>query len=110
MQYLFVQLWRKRDGCAPVTLLDVVIWRGQRDCAKACVDAGVKLEGDDMTLAWHKRVLRGEGVRVGYPLLDYIILNDAPSEVQIAAAAADHECLNRSWKSESSKKASSFAR
>ena len=55
------------DIAAVVTLLDVAIWCGQPDCAEAVVDAGIELKGDDMTLAWHKRVLRGEGVRMASP-------------------------------------------
>ena len=86
-------------GSAVVTLLDMAIWCGQSDCAKACVDGGIELRGDDFSLAWHKGVLRGEslpGVRPN--------LHAAPSEAQTAAAAAACAWLKRLWKSESSQK------
>ena len=85
-------------GSCVVTLLDMAIWYGQHDCAEACVDAGIELKGDDKTLAWHKRILRGENLRLKNPSLD-VMLSDA----QIAAAAAGRACLKRSYKSESSK-------
>ena len=99
LRYLFVQVWCANDEAyAPVTLLDVAIWCGQRDCAKACVDGGIELEGDDMTLAWHKG---GGSLRLR---MDDPPLNDVPSEVQIAAASAGRAWLKRSWQSEASQK------
>ena len=92
------------DGRGPgsfVGLLDIAIWCGQPDCALACVDGGTELEGDDKTLAWHKRVLRGESLLLPDPSL-YIVV--VPSEAQIAAAAAGCAWLKRLWKSESSQK------
>ena len=81
------------------TLLDMAIWCGQPDCAEAVVDAGIELKGDDVTLARHKRVLRGESLRLDLPPLDVV-----PSEAQLAAAAAGRAWLKRLWKSESSQK------
>ena len=92
------------DIAAVVTLLDVAIWCGQPDCAEAVVDAGIELKGDDMTLAWHKRVLRGEGVRMAFPHPRNYILDVVPSEAEIAAGAASRAWLKRLWKSESSQK------
>jgi len=84
------------------TLLDMAIWCGQPDCVEACVDRGIELKGN-MTLAWHKRLLRGEKVNlyVAYPFLSQ---GDVPPEAQIAAAAAGCAWLRRLWKSESSQK------
>ena len=102
LQCLFVSLpfetWG--GGTVLVTLLDMAIWCGQSDCAEACVDRGIELKGDDKTLAWHRRVLRGESFYLDTPRLDVV-----PSETQIAAAvAAGRASLKRSWKSESSEK------
>ena len=87
-----------------VTLLDVAIWYGQPDCAKACVDGGIELQGDDRTLAWHQRVLRGESLRLERSCWEDLPVDVVPSEAQIAAAAAGRAWLKRSWKSESSQK------
>jgi len=84
------------------TLLDMAIWCGQPDCAEACVDGGIELKGDDMTLAWHKRVLHGESLRLHFP--DFPSIDVVPSEAQIAVAAAGRAWLKRLWKSESSQK------
>ena len=84
------------------TLLDMAIWYGQPDCAKACVGEGIGLKGNDMTLVWHKDVLRGKSLRLNTrvtPVLDLV-----PSEAQAAAAAAGRAFLKRSWKRESSQK------
>ncbi len=97
LRYLSVQVCND-EAYAPVTLLDVAIWCGQRDCAKACVDGGIELEGDDMTLAWHKG---GGSLRLR---MDDPPLNDVPSEVQIAAASAGRAWMKRSWQSEASQK------
>ena len=86
-----------------LTLLDMAIWSGQPDCAEACVDAGIELKGDDLTLAWHKHVLRGESLSLYVPSLD-LDLYVVPSEAQTAAAAAGRAFLKRLWKSESSQK------
>ena len=82
------------------TLLDMAIWYGQPDVAEACVEGGIELEGDDMTLAWHKGVWRGERLRLGCATL----LDVVPSEAQTAAAAAGRAWLKRGLKSESSQK------
>ena len=66
LQHLFVKLWWM---LADATLLDMAIWCGQPDCAEACVDGGIELNGDDRTLAWHKRVLRGESRSLHVPPL-----------------------------------------
>ena len=84
------------------TLLDMAIWYGQPNCAEACVVAGIELKGDDFTLVWHKRVLRGERLSLRVPHLN-LDLDVVPSEAQTAAAAAGRAWLKRSWKSESSK-------
>ena len=63
------------------------------------MDRGIELKDDDRTLTWHKRVLRGESLRLDPPGLDVV-----PSEAQIAAAAAGRAWLKRSWKSHSSQK------
>ena len=76
---------------AYVTLLDRAIWCGQPDCAEAVVDAGIELKGNDMTLACHKQVLRGESLSLEMPVLDAVT-----SEAQIAAAAAGRASLKRS--------------
>ena len=89
------------------TLLDLAIWYGQPDCAEACVDGGIELKDDDKTLAWHKRVLRGESLSLRFSsfLLTPQEGEDVvPSEAQIAAVAAGRAWLNRLWKSESSQK------
>ena len=96
---LDLQFFSVVDGGAFLTLLDMAILCGQPDCAKACVDGGIELKGDGITLALHKRVLRGESLS-----LQVRALNVVPSETQIAAAAAGCACLKRSWKSESSQK------
>ena len=104
LQFCFV--WVREDlqdydeGGEFVMLLDIAIWCGQPDCAKACVDGGMELEGGEMSLAWHKRVLRGDSLR----LQSFGGLDVAPSEAQIAAAAAGRASLKRLWKSESSQK------
>ena len=101
-------LWKPiRVGCrhgftfkpAWVTLLDMAIWSGQPHRAEAVVEAGIELKGDDLTLQWHKRVLRGESLHLRDPSLDVV-----PSEAQTAAAAAGRAWLKRLWKSESSQK------
>ena len=99
LQFSYVEV--ECDDCrsALVTLLDLAIWCGQPDCAEACVDRSIELKGDDRPLAWHKRVLRGKSLRLWEPFLKV-----APSEAQIAAVAAGHAWLKRSWKSESSQK------
>ena len=89
------------DICALVTLLDMAIWFGQPDCAKACVHGGIELKGDDRTLAWHKHFLRGESLRVPCPKHLEVVV---PSEAQKAAEAAGCAWLKRFWKSESSQK------
>ena len=84
------------------TLLDIAIWYGQPDCAKACVGEGIGLKGNDMTLVWHKDVLRRKSLRLNTrvtPVLDIV-----PSEAQTAAAAAGCAWLQRLWKSEVSQK------
>ena len=89
----------------PVTLLDMAIFFSQPDCAKVCVDGGIELKGDRKTLAWHKRVLRGERLRLRLSLDGFFLdLDVAPSEAQTAAAAAGSAWLKRSWKSECSQK------
>ena len=91
--------------CMPVTLLDMAIWCGQPNCAEACVDGGIKLEGGDRTLAWHKRVLHGENLSLGISLgiMYHPRLDVVPSEAQRAAAAAGCASLKRLWKSHSQK-------
>ena len=86
-----------------VTLLDLAIWCGQPDCAEVCVDGGIELMGDDMTLAWHKQVLHGESLRLLIPNgnRDFGVV---PSEAQTGAAAAGRAWLKRGLKSESSQK------
>ena len=89
-------------GCvasAEVTLLDMAIWCGQPDCAGACVDRGIELKDHDVSLAWHKDVLRGESLSLCSPSIDVV-----PSEAQTAAAAASCAWLKRIWKSECSQK------
>ena len=88
--------------CTFVSLLDMAIWCGQPDCVEACVDRGIELKDNDMSLGWHLRVLRGESLRnlrIDIPSIDV-----EPSEAQIAAAAAGRAWLKRLWKSESSQK------
>ena len=84
------------DRSVAVTLLDMAIWYGQPNCAEACVVAGIELKGDDTTLAWHKRILRGESLEFNNPM------DAVPSEAQTAAAAATRAWLKRLWKSECS--------
>ena len=105
LQFSYVEVFCGNDATrAPVTLLDMAIWCGQPDFAEACVDGGIELKGDEKTLAWHKQVLRGEGVRLAFPPpVDYGP-NLVPSEAETAAAAAGRAWLKRSWKSESSQK------
>ena len=89
------------------TLLDLAIWYGQPDCAEACVDGGIELKDDDKTLAWHKRVLRGESLSLRFSPLLFTPQEDedvVPSEAQIAAAAAACAWLKRLWKRECSQK------
>ena len=97
----FCVVWIEDAFCesADVTLLDVAIWYGQPDCAKACVDGGIDLMDDDTALAWHKQVLRGESLSLYVPFVDVV-----PSETQTAAAAAGRAWLKRVWKSDSSQK------
>ena len=100
LQYLFVVVDLQYFGkSAHVTLLDFAIWSGQPDWANACVDGGIELRGDEMTLAWHKRVLGGESLSMDEPSLNVV-----PSEAQTAAAAAGSAWLKRLWKSESLQK------
>ena len=100
LQFFSVALCHEYDAHhADITLLDMAIWCGQSDCAEACVDRGIELQGDDRTLTWHKRVLRGESLRLNTPYVNVV-----PSEAQIAAAAAGRAWLKRFWKSESSQK------
>eukprot|EP00434_Breviolum_minutum_P032385 symbB.v1.2.028640.t1/scaffold2986.1/size65838/3 len=100
LHFFSVAVGRRNDAhSAHITLLDMAIWCGQSDCAEACVDRGIELKGDDRTLTWHKRVLRGESLRLDPPGLDVV-----PYEAQIAAAAAGRAWLKRSWKSHSSQK------
>ena len=87
-----------------VTLLDFAIWRGQLDCAEACLARGIELKDDDRTLAWHKQILRGESLSLRVPYLYFLALNVVPSEAQIAVAAAGRASLKISLKSESSQK------
>ena len=125
VQFCFVWL-SEVDDEEVVTLLDVAIWCGQPDCAEACVDRGIELMGDDKTLRWHKRVLRGESLRLcpGDDLLmdedvldgrslymeislyhrPGLALDVVPSEAQVAAATAGRSWLKRSCKRESAKK------
>jgi len=107
LRFLFVVV-HYGDGLARATLLDVAIWCGQPDWAEACVDRGIELNDADNTLGLHKRVLRGEELILSLtftsrddPFLD---LDVAPSEAEIAAAAASRAWLKRLWKSESSQK------
>ena len=97
LQFLFVKVW-VRGRSTHATWLDMAIWYGQPDCAEACVDRCIELNDDEMSLAWHKRVLRGESLSLD---LD---LDIVPSEAQTAAAAAGRAWLKRLWKSESSQK------
>ncbi len=87
-----------------VTLLDFAIWRGQLDCAEACVARGIELKDDDRTLAWHKQILRGESLRLRFPFLYFLALDVVPSEAQIAVEAAGRASLKILWKNESSQK------
>ena len=87
-----------------VTLLDFAIWRGQLDCAEACLALGIELKDDDRTLAWHKQILSGQSLSLRVPYLYFLALNVVPSEAQIAVAAAGRASLKISWKSESSQK------
>lgn len=98
LRFVDISVRHSDYGSFAVTLLDMAIWYGQPNCAEACVVAGIELKGDDTTLAWHKRVLRGESLRFIKPSLD-VVLSDAQS----ALAAAGRARLKRSWKSESSK-------
>ena len=98
LQCLFVGTRCQGDSIA---LLDVAILCGQPDCAKSCVEGGIELKGDEESLAWHQRVLRGESLILYVAGLD---LDVVPSEAQITAAAAGREWLKRCWKSESSQK------
>ena len=100
VQSLSVEVECEDGRCAHVSLLDLAIWCGQPDCAEACVDRSIELNGDEYRpLAWHKRVLRGEGLRLGFPNKDVVA-----SEAQTAVAAAGRASLKRWWKSESSQK------
>ena len=81
-------------GGVRVTLLDLAIWYGQPDCAEACVDGGIELKGDGMTLAWHKHVLRAESLSLEIPFLALYVV---PSEAKIAAAAAGRAWSKRFW-------------
>ena len=101
LQFFSLQVWNDQGWYAGVfvSLLDMAIWRGQSDCAEACVDGGIELKDDDVALDWHKRVLCGESLHLDIPGLDVV-----PSEAQIAAAAAGRAWLRRLWKSEASKK------
>ena len=87
-----------------VTLLDFAIWRGQLDCAEACLARGIELKDDDRTLAWHKQILSGESLSLRVPYLYFLALNVVPSEAQIVVAAAGRASLKISLKSESSQK------
>ena len=91
----------ERDSHA--TLLDMAIWYGQPDCAKACVGEGIELKGNE-TLAWHKDVLRGKNLRLNLRATLVTVLDVVPSEAQTAAAAAGCAWLKRLWKSEVSQK------
>ena len=102
----FLSVAARRDGshlvCPSwVTLLDWAIWCGQPDCAEACVDRSIELEGDDTTLAWHEQVLHGESLSLSHP---HPGLDVVPSEAQTAASASGCAWLKRLWKSESSQK------
>ena len=100
LQFSYVEVFCDNDGTSVfVTLLDIALWCGQPDWAEACVDGGIELKGGHRTLAWHKRVLRGESLRG-----DGSALNVVPSEAQIAAEAAGRAWLKRLWKSHSSQK------
>ena len=90
-----------------VTLLDIAILCSQPDCAEACVDGGIELKGDRRTLAWHRRALRGESLRLHAISFSGSIVEApdvVPSEAQTAAAAAGCAWLKRLWKRESSQK------
>ena len=99
LHFFFLVVMSKEFEYADVTVLDMAIWCGEPDCAEACVDGGIELKHDDMTLAWHKRVLRGGSLNLLDPSLDVV-----PSEAQSAAAAAGRTWVRRCWKSESSQK------
>eukprot|EP00434_Breviolum_minutum_P019341 symbB.v1.2.017048.t1/scaffold1314.1/size125707/1 len=104
LQFFYVDVLCDNDAMqAHSTLLDITIWYGQPDCAKACVGEGIELKGNE-TLAWHKDVLRGKNLRLNLRATLVTVLDVVPSEAQTAAAAAGCAWLKRLWKSESSQK------